>query len=64
MMPVVDGPEGIENSRAFGRFAVTVLIGASRLHHAFPSHVMPVVDSPEGIDNVKKGHSGDLMSQY
>ncbi len=55
MTPVVDGPEGIDNSRAFGRFDVTVLIGASHLHHVFLSHVMPVVDGPEGIKNGKKG---------
>ena len=37
--------------RAFRRFDVTIFIGASHLHYAFPSHVMPVVDGPEGIDN-------------
>jgi hypothetical protein len=36
-------------------FDVTIFIGASHLHHAFPSHVMPVVDGPEGIENGKKG---------
>ncbi len=41
--------------RAFRRFDVTIFIGASHLHYAFPSHVMPVVDGPDGIENGKKG---------
>jgi hypothetical protein len=54
MMPVVDSSEGIEKGRAFRRFDVTLLIAASHLHHAFPSHMISVVNIPEGIKN-KRG---------
>jgi hypothetical protein len=51
MMPVVDGDKGIEKGRAFRRFDVIILIAASHLHHAFPSHMISVVNIPEGIKN-------------